>query len=102
MTKPAYMVICIDVHDADGMEPYAGAAMPVLAAFQARVLVATDRTELEDGTWPRGRAVLIEFPSMEQARAFWSSPDYEPLKAMRTAVSDADIILIEGMSEERE
>ena len=101
MTKPAYMVICIDVHDEAAMQPYAAGAMPVLDAYDAAVIAATNRTEIEHGAWPRSRAVVIEFPSVDRAQGFWKSPEYAPLKVMREAISDADIILVEGILEDR-
>jgi uncharacterized protein (DUF1330 family) len=101
MAKPAYMVICIDVHDEAGMASYAASAMPVLAQFDARVLAATNQIEIDDGKWPRRRAVLIEFPSLEKTHAFWASPEYAPLKEMRTSSSDADIIVAEGVLDDR-
>ncbi|MCZ6711073.1 MAG: DUF1330 domain-containing protein, partial [Gammaproteobacteria bacterium] len=101
MTKPAYMVICIDVHDEAAMQPYAAGAMPVLDAYDAAVIAATNRTEIEHGAWPRSRAVVIEFPSVARAQEFWASPEYQPLKVMREAISDADIILVEGILEDR-
>jgi uncharacterized protein (DUF1330 family) len=101
MTKPAYMVISIDIHDADAMQPYAAGAMPLLDQYQATVVAATNRLVVEDGTWPRGRIVVIEFPSLARARDFWASAEYAPLKSMREAISDADIVLMEGALEER-
>lgn len=101
MSKPAYMVISIDVHKPEGMGPYAEGAMPLLQQHGANVLAATNRIQVEDGQWTRGRAVLIEFPSMDAAHEFWSSNEYEPLKAMRHDISDADILLVEGMFDDR-
>jgi uncharacterized protein (DUF1330 family) len=101
MTKPAYMVIRIDVHDPAAMAPYAAGTMPLLEQHDARVVVATNTIKLEDGAWPRGRVVVIEFPSLAKAKAFWNSAEYAPLKTMREATSDADILLVEGMSETR-
>jgi len=101
MTKPAYMVISIDLHKPEGMPVYAAGTAPVLDRFEARVLAANNRIQVEDGTWPRNRIAIIEFPSLAAAREFWNSPDYAPLKPMREAISESDIILAEGPSEER-
>jgi len=39
---------------------------------------------------------MLEFPTMEAARSWWSSPDYEKPKAMRQAASKGRLLLIEG------
>lgn len=101
MTKPAFMVICIDIHDDAAMQPYAAGAMPVLEAHGATVIAATNRIELEHGSWPRSRVVVIEFASLARAHSFWEAPEYAPLKSTREAISDADIILVEGLLEDR-
>jgi uncharacterized protein (DUF1330 family) len=97
MTKPAYMMISIDIRDDDAMQPYAAGTMPLLDACGATVIAATNQIALEDGVWSRGREVVIEFPSLASAHEFWNSPEYAPLKSMREAISDADIILVEGV-----
>jgi uncharacterized protein (DUF1330 family) len=101
MTKPAYMIICIDINDQEAMGPYAAGTMPLLDAFDATLMAATDQIAIEDGAWPRRRMVVIEFPSLAKAREFWACPEYEPLKAMREATSNADIILAEGIMQDR-
>ena len=44
----------------------------------------------------RPRAVVIEFPSIEAARACYVSPEYQAAMALRTPVSMADICIVEG------
>jgi uncharacterized protein (DUF1330 family) len=39
---------------------------------------------------------MIEFPSMEAARRFYDSPEYEPVKPLRLASASSDIVLVEG------
>jgi uncharacterized protein (DUF1330 family) len=41
--------------------------------------------------------VILEFPSVERARAWWSSAEYGPAKALRQACADADLILVDGV-----
>ena len=64
-------------------------------------MAATNKIRIEDGAWPRQRIVVLEFPSLQSARDFWSSDDYAQMKALRESVSDADIMLVEGMFDSR-
>jgi len=59
----------------------------------AREPVATGAS----GDWSPTRLVVFEFPSREVAQSFFQSPQYQPLKAMRHAASDADIVGVEGV-----
>lgn len=95
--KPAYMIIAIDIHDEAAMEPYVTGATPLLAEFGAEIMAMSDAPEVLDGTWKRGRTIILKFPSAEKARAFWASPEYAPLKEIREAASDQDNILLEGL-----
>lgn len=44
----------------------------------------------------RGRNVVLEFDSYEQALACWRSPEYQRAKALREAATEIDLIVIEG------
>jgi uncharacterized protein (DUF1330 family) len=40
---------------------------------------------------------VLEFPSMDQARAFYRDPDYAPFIALRRRGSDLEMVLVEGL-----
>ena len=54
-----------------------------------------------EGDWapPRGMMVMIEYPSLEQARAHYDSPEYAPLKQLRQAHGRAYGLLVDGLAE---
>ena len=56
-----------------------------------------DGTPFDDieGT-SRSRNVVVEFPSLEEARACYNSPEYQQGLAFRKASAVADVIIIEG------
>jgi uncharacterized protein (DUF1330 family) len=58
-------------------------------------LVRGGQNELVEGRG-RDRNVVLEFPSYEVALACYRSPEYQPVKALREAASEADILIIEG------
>jgi uncharacterized protein (DUF1330 family) len=39
---------------------------------------------------------MIEFPSMERARAWYNDPEYAPMKRLRQAGSQLNFLLVEG------
>jgi uncharacterized protein (DUF1330 family) len=54
-------------------------------------------SETVEGDWEPGRIVIIEFPSKEKAKAWWSSEGYAPAKAIRQSTSHAKMLLVEGI-----
>ena len=93
---PAYLVAHIDVHDPAGFEEYRARVAPVVKAYGGRYMVRTDQLERLEGASPRGRLVILEFPSMNAAQSFYRSTDYAPLLQQRLASTASDIVLADG------
>jgi len=51
-----------------------------------------------EGDWKPKRIVVTEFPSIEQARGWYDSEEYRPLKALRLRTARGSIVLVEGVS----
>jgi uncharacterized protein (DUF1330 family) len=50
-----------------------------------------------EGDWPSRRLVIVEFPSVERAKEWWSSPEYAEARAIRQATSEGTLVVIEGV-----
>lgn len=90
-----YWIAHVDVHDPQAYRAYLDANGAVFRKFGARFLVRGGQNELVEGRG-RDRNVVLEFPSYEVALACYRSPEYQPVKALREAASEADILIIEG------
>ena len=93
---PAYVIAHIDVKDPVRYEAYKKMSPVSIAKFGGRFLVRGAQAEVLEGSWQPKRLVLLEFPSVEVARAWWSSDDYADAKALRQATSSGDMIILEG------
>lgn len=83
------------IHDAAAYEAYKAANAAPLARHGGRFLVRAGRqTAAEGQVYPR--SVVIEFPSYAAALACYDDPDYRAAVALRTAVSDGTLIIVEG------
>lgn len=100
MTKPAFMIFGVDIHDADKFGEYAAGAGAMLGEHGVSVMSATNKIELLDGAWDRKRVTVLKFPSLEVAHTFWNSAEYAPWKTLRESCSSADIVLVEGLIDE--
>jgi uncharacterized protein (DUF1330 family) len=91
-----YAVILLDVQDADLYVDYAMKATSVEARYGGRPIVVGDAREVVEGMWPSERIVILEFPSLEQARGWYSDPDYQELIPARHQATRSHILFIEG------
>ena len=68
-----------------------------IAAYGGRFLVRGGQVETLEGEWAPERIVVLEFPSVAQAKAWWMSAEYAPAKALRQKSATTRMILIEGV-----
>ena len=94
---PAYLVARIEVRDAAGFDAYREAVTPVIAAFGGRYLVRGGAMDVLEGPVPPGRLVVVEFPTMDAARAFYGSADYAPVLKLRVDSTVSEVVLVEGV-----
>lgn len=68
-----------------------------LDPFGGRFIVHGGEIEVREGNFD-GVIVLIEFPDLEAARAWYDSAAYQEIKALRTDHVDGELLLLEGVS----
>jgi uncharacterized protein (DUF1330 family) len=64
--------------------------------FEGRFLVHGKQVEEIEGSWP-GTIVIIEFPDVERARAWYDSPAYRAILPLRTRNIEGETIIVEGV-----
>ncbi|MEQ8249994.1 MAG: DUF1330 domain-containing protein [Oceanibaculum nanhaiense] len=69
-----------------------------LAPFDGRFLIHGGDKAVLEGEWP-GDLVVIAFPDMKAARAWYESPTYARLLPLRLNKAKGAVILIEGVGE---
>ncbi len=92
----AYVLAEIEITNPEGYKEYTKAVPATIAKYGGRFLIRGGESEALEGEWPQRRRVLLEFPTMDAARKWWHSPEYEKPKAMRQAASEGRLLLIEG------
>ena len=93
----AYVVLDIDVTDPETFSRYRELAPAAIEAFGGRYLARGGRTEVLEGLWKPKRIVVLEFPSMERAKAWHDSTEYREARALRNASTVTDSIVTEGV-----
>ncbi|MCG6121260.1 MAG: DUF1330 domain-containing protein [Microvirga sp.] len=92
----AYMVGRITITDQAKYDEYIKGASVAIAKYGAKMLARGGAYETLEGEG-RGRNVLLEFESLDAAREYYNSPEYQGAKAKREGAALADIIIVEGV-----
>ncbi|HDZ71395.1 MAG TPA: DUF1330 domain-containing protein [Aurantimonas coralicida] len=90
-----YWIARVDVRDPEGYKGYVEAAAPAFREYGATFLARGGAFEALEGT-ARSRNVVIEFDSVETAKACYHSEQYQKAKAIRQRYAEADMIIVEG------
>ncbi len=93
----AYVLVEIEVLDQERYETYKQLAPSSIAIYGGRYLARGGDVETLEGMWLPKRLVILEFPSVDQAKAWWDSTEYEQAKALRQAVAHTRMIVVEGL-----
>jgi uncharacterized protein (DUF1330 family) len=94
---PAYVIANVTVEDPERYPDYVRQVPATLEPYGGRFLVRGGAVEVPEGEWRPNRLVIIEFPSLEQARAWYDSPEYGPARQLRWATSEAEVVFVEGV-----
>lgn len=94
---PAYVIVEVEVEDPVRYEAYKTMVPASIAQYGGRFLVRGGEVTTLEGGWNPKRLVVIEFPSVERAKAWWSSPEYAEAKALRQATSRGRMIVVGGV-----
>lgn len=91
---PAYVIAKVTVTDRDRYREYAKLTPGVIAKFGGRFLARGGEVVTLEGPEERQRVALIEFPSLERAKEFYSSADYCKVKKLREGAATVSLIAV--------
>jgi uncharacterized protein (DUF1330 family) len=91
-----YAIVLLDITDDARYREYARRATAIEQRYGAVSLVASAATEVVDGSWPAERVVVIEFPSIDEARAWYTDLNYQDLIPMRHRATTSTVLLVDG------
>jgi uncharacterized protein (DUF1330 family) len=94
---PAYLISTIEVTNPAGYEEYRKLVAPVLLKYGGRFVVRGGTIHYLEGEWRPKRVVVVEFDSVEKAKAFNDSAEYAPAKAARHRNANSSVIVVEGI-----
>lgn len=98
-TPRAYYVAEFELRDPEGIKPYSAGVAGTFEPFGGRFIVRGGRIAALEGPPPGSRTVIIEFPSMERARAWYDSDAYQNLRPVRQRSGISRTYIIEGLAD---
>ena len=94
----AYWIAHVTVTDPEAYATYQTLAPAAFAAHGARFLARGGAADVLEGP-ELARHVVIEFPSLQAARACYASPEYQAARKHRTAAATAHVVIVEGLAD---
>ena len=94
---PAYLIVDVEIIDPETYESYKKLVPASVEQYGGRFLVRGGKVETLEGVWSPGRFVILEFPSSDQAKAWYASAEYAQAKELRHKSSQSHMILAEGV-----
>ena len=95
-----YVVVTIKkVLDLEAFCEYATRVAPIIERYGGKY-VAVDKTpDVRSGEWPFVRTVVVAYPNIAAARAWYDSPDYQQIIPIRVRAIDANIAMVRDPDE---
>ncbi len=92
----AYLIVEIEIINPEKYEQVKKLTPATIEQFGGKYLARGGKTETLEGDWQPKRLVILEFADMEQAKAWWNSPEYAPVKQLRQIYATTNMVLTEG------
>jgi len=93
----AYLIAEHLITNPERFEEYRSKVAPMIERVGGRYLTRGGSHEILDGGWTPTRVVVIEFPDMATLKAWYNSPEYQPLIAIRRGAGADVLIAIDGI-----
>jgi uncharacterized protein (DUF1330 family) len=94
----AYFIVDLEVTDPVGIEEYRKQVPATIAKYGGRYLVRGGKHETLEGDWHPRRVIVLEFPSVEQAKRWYDCEEYRGPKALRFKTARTNLVLVDGVS----
>lgn len=92
----AYLIARVHVTNPEAYEGYKKLAALAIAKYDGRYLARGGRTETLEGSEETARVVIVAFTTLEQAKKFYDSPEYQEAKAAREGAATGHFVVVEG------
>ena len=93
----AYLVVDIEITNPTQFEEYKKLAPAAIAKYGGRYVIRGGAYEAVEGIWKPERLTIVEFDSMEKAKAFYHSPEYAVAIKARAGAANFNALVVQGI-----
>ena len=94
---PAYIIVETDIHDPEQYEQYKAASPGAVAAGGGKFIVRGGELAVLEGDWSPSRLVVLEFPDLDAAKAFYESETYVEARKLREGAANLRMVAVQGV-----
>jgi uncharacterized protein (DUF1330 family) len=94
---PAYVIVDVDVKDPQTYKEYRAKAAPTVLQYGGKYLVRGGAVHHVEPGWEFHRFVILEFPSLEQAKRWYASPEYAKVLPIRLRSAKSKMTMVDGL-----
>lgn len=92
-----YIIVTEDVHDPEGFGAYALEAAKAMGDGSATLLAFDPEPDVLEGEWHGPQTIVMEFESVDAARAWYHSELYQKAVPLRQAAADCKVAIVQGL-----
>ena len=91
-----YVIAQIKVNDPEPYKDYVRQNTEIAKKYGGKFLLRGGEMEILESERPYPRTIVLEFSSVETARKWYDSPEYEGPKSIRKASTDTNLMTVDG------
>ncbi len=92
-----YIIARVNVTDPEKYQDYTAVTPGLIAKYGGCFIVRGGETATLEGPEETGRIVVVEFDSLEQAKAMYESEEYQAAIKLRAGAATAQFIAVAGV-----
>jgi uncharacterized protein (DUF1330 family) len=95
---PAFAIGRLKMSDPSWVAEYGPKTAALVQKHGGRYVIRNQKSERLEGSGPLPDVIVVlEFETMEKARAWYTDPEYAPMIKLRQKGSELDFVLVEGV-----
>jgi len=92
----AYLIARVNVVDMQQYQKYIKAVPGVIERFGGKYIARAGETAVLEGEPDNRRVVIIEFPSLDKAKEFYNSGEYQQIRKLRIGAATGELLAVDG------
>ena len=93
---PGYLIADIEVTNQDMFDEYRKVVPATIEKYGGEYIIRGGAAEALEGDWNPNRVVVLKFESLERAKEWYNSDEYQAILSLRTGASNGNVIMVDA------